>query len=228
MENVLLKVITNNEGQIIHENLKSIIPDYMAPVQAMKHVMNIIAKTKLNDKFIERYFSQLPLDIVLEYNSVPETIIRNKFELVIPEILNDIFINDDIEILQLLFKQDYSADLYEQIITSIIVYLMNETHDVEEQTDLFTQTINAYCEMVSKDFILKNLHEYGYYAITAAMERNDISVEDLVANIDKISLDEITTWISEFQDNERDEDTLFNTSNWNMLVNILSVKAMAL
>jgi hypothetical protein len=227
MNNVLLQVLTNVEGQIIPENLKSIIPDNMSAPQALQHAMDILARTKLDDSFIKRYFSQFSLDILLEYNKVSETIMWENLDYVVSEILNDMVLNDDDEIFQLIFEQDFSSQFFESILRALFVFMMNTKLD-EEPLDLFSANINAISEKVSKTFLLSNVKDDQFMLLTAALKRDDVSVEDLVENIDSISLEEIITWITEFQDNDRDEDSIFNTSNWNMLIHTLTAKSVNL
>jgi hypothetical protein len=229
MTNVFEQALTKEDGTVDFSKAMSLAPDYMIRnVQSIiPWVMNMLAQTKLSEEFIRKNFAYIPFGTLIINNDVPQDVIETNIEAVFSKFIFGLGSEEFDEKVIYFFQQGYEPHVYEKIIEGCFTYFENDQLDDEVKEDIegFSHIINAYPEIVSKEFIIHYSNDIGYMLLTAALKRDDISVEDLINHIDDISLDEITTWMAEFEDQERDEDSLFNTSNWNMLIKVFKYKA---
>ena len=205
MKNVLLQAVTNEEGAIRYDIAKQLFPKSNTDQDAMIQLVYLLANTNLDVEFIEKVFPVLPLEVLLMNSDVPESIIENHMDIVFSKLLNSVVNHESGNMFIELFKKDYSASIYEDIISRFFTYL---THNEvsEEALDVFSNIINAYVTHVSKEFIMNNIHDVGYYLLVVALQRDDITLDDLNEHIDDISLDEINALREQFLANEYEDE----------------------
>lgn len=225
MENIILNALTNEEGYLDYEKVQTVLPkeyrDNM--IEANRYIMELLAKTELDDEFINRYFTDLPLDTLLEHNEIPENIILKFKDNVFTEIIGDIVLYHDLSTFQTFLSKGFSYQLNEELITKIMNDLMK--NPVEELIEDFSAIINAFCRFVSREFILENIHEAGYSILAVALQRDDITDEDIKTHLDDIEIEEIGTWIWEFIEKDEEDDSIFTKENKELLYRILLWKA---
>lgn len=225
MENIILNALTDEEGYLDYEKVQTVLPKEYRDniIEANRYIMELLAKTELDDEFINRYFTVLPLDTLLEHNEIPENIILKFKDNVFTEIIGDIVLYHDLSTFQTFLSKGFSYQLNEELITKIMNDLMK--NPVEELIEDFSAIINAFCRFVSREFILENIHEAGYSILAVAIQRDDITDEDIKTHLDDMEIEEIGTWIWEFIEKDEEDDSIFTKENKELLYRILLWKA---
>jgi hypothetical protein len=225
MKNVILQALTNGQGKLIPGKVKSVAPESMGDQMAVIHVLNLLSKTNLDVDFIEDYFKSLPLESLLTYNNVPEEIIVANKETVFNEIIHEVIAHADDELFCQFLSKDYNSELYEELIEKLFHVIENNKVS-EESVGVFTTTINAFNTSVSKEFIFDHLSDYGYLLLTSALKRGDFTKKQLLENLEEISLEEIVTWLWEYDNVDPDEtEGPFTMENKLLLFDLLKSKA---
>lgn len=227
MKNVLLQAVTNEEGAIRYDIAKQLFPKSNSEQDAMMQLVYLLSNTNLDVEFIEKAFPVIPLEMLLMNSDVPESIIENHMDIVFSKLLNSVVNHENGNMFIQIFSKEYSPHIYEEIISRFFTY-MTHNEVSEEAFDVFSNVINAYVNLVSKDFIMNNIHDVGYYLLVSALQRDDITLDDLYAHLDDISFDEVNALREQFIDEEYEEGTAKTQENCDLVYNVLAAKANAL
>jgi hypothetical protein len=231
MTNVFEQAIIKEDGTVDFSKALQLAPDFMIyNIQnVIPWVMNMLAETKLSEEFIRKNFDYIPFGPLVIYNDIPQDLIEANNEAVFSKMVFDIGSDEFDDRMRGFFQQGYDTHMYDSLIEKFFIYFQHDELGVvtEEEIGSFSLIINAYCEKVSKEFLLNNIHEAGYLLLGSAIKRDDITYEDLINNLEDITIEEIVACleivgVDALDEDEEDDDA---ARKYNMLLDLLKAKA---
>lgn len=227
--NVFAKGITNEEGYIVSEKVGTLVPGNTEVAHAVAHATQLLARTSLDERFIELNFELLPFDVLIQHNQIAEHIVFQNIGFIQEEIAKDV-VSGDMELLMNFLSFSYPYYINEAVIgrcVSALAQFANTVHD--DVLEEFTTLVNVYVDVVSKEFVMNNINDFTYNLLTAALKRKDITRAELMDRLDDIMLSEIMTWMFEFVDLTEEEEAEVvdyrTKENKQLLIDLFLVKS---